>query len=149
MKLIDLLREHLPAWPNGCIAITQDSTCENGVFYWRVVPYFNKSKGEWVNRNNGTLCGLVAGDDFSLAPKDDPDATFGLCEDYDTAIISRELYEAKMKEPVQVKPIDVIAARDRIIEIEEMQVKLQNEKRELYSHISAMGFKLDLGAMKK
>ncbi|MNE44125.1 hypothetical protein D3C80_1383370 [compost metagenome] len=41
----------------------------------------------------------------------------------------------------------IIDWRDRIIEIQKQQVRLQHELRTLHGHISKLGFKLDLGAM--
>lgn len=143
MKLIDLLRENLPKWPAvDCVAIAQDS--RGGVFYWKKTPVFDEFADAWTHLD-GVMEGLLDGDDYFLRTEEGDD--YPACEDYKTALITREMFEAKMNEP---KPIDsVIAARDRIIEIEALQGKLQNEKRDLYQLISAQGFKLDLAAMKK
>lgn len=154
MKLIDLVCIHLDKWPDDeCVAITQDDCGDHGVFYWRKTPTFNTESGEWVGRATN-VCGLLPGENFFMTPKDDPDGTFSLCEDYETAIITREQFEEhKMKPDDIITPTapttcSLIDWRDRIIEIEKEQVRLQAEKRDLYSKISQSGFKLDLTAMK-
>lgn len=146
MKLIELLREHLNNWPMSCRVIAQDK--QGGVFYWQKTPVFDGVNCVWTHPN-GVVEALLDGEHYFLKSEDDVDG-FATCEDYSTAIITRTMYEAAMKEPQvpKVEQLDLIKARDRVIAIEKEQIALQNEKRDLYSAINEAGFKLDLSNFK-
>lgn len=147
MKLIDLLREHLTEWPHEtCKAIAQDG--RGGVFYWRKTPEFDDNADSWTHRD-GVVDALLVIDNYFL--RNGEGELFETCEDYYNTIITREMFEAPiMKELTATVPTgDLIDWRNRIIEIQEQQHKLQLELRGLHGHISALGFKLDLSAMKK
>lgn len=153
MKLIDLLHEHLKAWPDDdCVAITQDGY--GGVYYWQKTPVFDEGDDDWNNPVGSTMhASLLDGEDYFLLNESGDNREFTQCEDYKTAIITREQFEAHKMKPDDIIPTaqttcTLIEMRDRIIEIEKQQLILQNEKRDLYSKISQSGFKLDLGAMK-
>lgn len=86
MKLIDILVEELPkrgGWPEGVVAITQDSD--------KAINNYKTVDGLETNEN-GTWRYSSAWEGFSLLASDAP----FLASDYDTAIITREQYEAAL-----------------------------------------------------
>lgn len=153
MKLLDYLRKVLPAYPdNGCVAVTQDHG--GNIYFWKTAPVYHSRLFEWISaKGQGHTCDdLVNGGDYYLADSDGEARENPICDDYNTAIITREQFETyNMKDdtPTITATGSLIEWRDRIIEIENLQTKLQNEKRDLYSKISETGFKLDLTGMKK
>lgn len=86
MKLIDILVEELPkrgGWPEGAVAITQDSD--------KAINNYKTSDGLETNEH-GTWRYSSAWEGYSLLASDSP----CLASDYDTAIITREQYEAAL-----------------------------------------------------
>lgn len=86
MKLIDILVEELPkrgGWPEGAVAITQDSD--------KAINNYKTSDGLETNEH-GTWRHSSAWEGYSLLASDSP----CLASDYDTAIITREQYEAAL-----------------------------------------------------
>lgn len=149
MKLIDLLREHLTEWPDDeCIAIAQDG--RGGVFYWQKMPEFEDNTDTWSHRD-GVVEALLDGDNYFPQTEYGDALDLKTCEDYHTAIITRELFEANMKEttttPV-VHACDLIKWRDRIIEINRLIGDLSIERNLMFININKAGFKLDLDGMK-
>lgn len=86
MKLIDILVEELPkrgGWPEGVVAITQDSD--------KAINNYKTADGLETNEH-GTWRYSSAWEGYSLLASDSP----CLAPDYDTAIITRERYEAAL-----------------------------------------------------
>lgn len=86
MKLVDILVEELPkrgGWPEGVVAITQDSD--------KAINNYKTADGLETNEH-GTWRYSSAWEGYSLLASDSP----CLASDYDTAIITREQYEAAL-----------------------------------------------------
>ena len=86
MKLIDILVEELPkrgGWPEGVVAITQDSD--------KAINNYKTADGLETNEHGTWRCSS-AWEGYSLLASDSP----CLASDYDTAIITREQYEAAL-----------------------------------------------------
>ena len=86
MKLIDILVEELPkrgGWPEGVVAITQDSD--------KAINNYKTADGLETNEH-GTWRYSSAWEGYSLLASD----STCLASDYDTAIITREQYEAAL-----------------------------------------------------
>lgn len=86
MKLIDLLVKELPqrgGWPNGCYAITQDSS--------KAINIYDSLDGLEINEH-GFWCYLNSWVGHCITEKESP----LLASDYDTAIITRAQYESAL-----------------------------------------------------
>ena len=156
MKLLELLREQLTAFPdNNCVAIAQDGN--GNAYYWQVEPVFNDEDDEWQSARGQRFSSvdLVDGDHYFLTvPGVEDPRENEVCEDYKTAIITREMFynQSATSEPVaDIKSspeIDLIAWRDRIIEIKEQQRVLATEHSALVSKIERAGFSLNLAGLR-
>lgn len=148
MKLIDLLLEELGEWPKGCHVMTQDrSGC---VYYWRKTPTFIADEDSWeFTGRGGTVDALLEGTNYYIQDDKGNALEFEACTDYHIAIINQNMYEAAMKELTDnPKPAGgLIEWRDRVIEIQKEQLRLQQELRELHTAINKSGFKLDLAGL--
>lgn len=86
MKLIDILVQELPkrgGWPDGCHAITQDSD--------KAINEYSSLDGVEINEH-GTWRAVKSWNDYCVRAVDAP----CLAEDYHTAIITREQYDAAL-----------------------------------------------------
>lgn len=86
MKLIDLLVKELPklgGWPEGCYAITQDSS--------KAINIYDSLDGLEINEH-GFWCYLNSWVGYCITEKESP----LLASDYDTAIITRAQYDSAL-----------------------------------------------------
>jgi hypothetical protein len=141
VKLIELVQTFLTEYPgDACIAITQDG--DGSIYYWHKAPVFNDNSDTWVGRNNTTSTSLCV---IKYFPSDNNgDAIeFDTCIDYDTAIITRDMFDEAKARPKG----DLREWRDRIIEIRELQDSLKSEMHELVKNIELEGFKVIIDSL--
>jgi len=140
--LLNLVQTFLTEYPTDCVAITQDG--DGGVYYWRKIPKFDDDSDQWAYGNSAqtadALCEVVY---YPTKPGTtdafEHEATF----DYDTAIITREVFEEAVKKPKG----DLREWRDRIIEIRALQESLKDELTNLVSSIKAEGFDINVNTL--
>lgn len=139
MTLINCLKAMISKWPEEkCVAITQDS--DGAVYQWARTPRFNHANHEWVQRAGNLSTSLCR--QHHPVYIDGEVIQFEQASDYKTAIITPEDFMASIaaETPPVASGADIIAWRDRIIEIRQLQNELSSEHGELTRKIEAQGF---------
>jgi len=133
-KLLQILAKELKAWPKGkCKAIAQDET--SCVFFWKNDDLVFEAN-EWHAREGSSL---VEGN-WSI------DKKVELAEDYKTAIITKEMWEAEVAgteiPSTECKQFNATELRDRIFQIKITVDALQKEHDAAVNKLAAEGFQL-------
>lgn len=142
--LLNLVQTFLTEYPgDACVAITQDG--DGSIYYWRKVPKFNDDSDQWTyGRNSGaTAEALCQGVYYPTKPESSDALEHEASIDYDTAIITRDMFDVAMIKPKG----DLREWRDRIIEIRELQESLKDEMHELVKNIELEGFKVIIDSL--
>lgn len=139
ITLINSLKAMINQWPEEkCVAITQDG--DGAVYQWAKTPRFNHANDEWVQRA-GTMTSSLCRQHQPVYG-DGEVIQFEQASDYTTAIITQKDFMdsiAAETHPV-ASSADIIAWRDRIVEIRQLQNDLSSELGELTRKIEAQGF---------
>lgn len=139
--LLNLVQTFLTEYPgNNCIAITQDG--DGNIFYWRKVPKFDDNNDTWIH-GRSSADALCQGVYHPTKPGTSDVLELEAAIDYDTAIITRDMFDVAMIKPKG----DLREWRDRIIEIRALQDSLKDEMHELVKNIELEGFKVIIDSL--
>ena len=128
-KLVQILREQVKEWPEGCTFMVQDVT-------GRVWP----SRGDPLAASIGSgltwASRYIDGDDFMAT----------VADDYSTARVTRKEWESK---PTDLEPVTLQELRTRVLQLntdiaeyQEKLAELSAERSKLLDEIAKQGFRL-------
>lgn len=139
MKLVEILAREFEVWAQpGCASVTQDA--DKVVYCWKYDnPVYKKYTGKWVHPSGCGLC------NFPFSKR-----IAQLADDYKTAIVTKEMWEAergKIQMNVQnteteAESFDPIYCRDRIKEIDALVGSLEEERVSLVQALEDEGLSL-------